>query len=190
MREKRINEKLVLKKNIKQKINKLLLSIIILLLGMIYTKKNPEMKKIIKEKMYEKSISFIQIKNNYQKYFGSIFLLPKSEKSVEPVFQEQIKYEKKKKYKNGVEIEVSTHYQVPALETGIIVFTGNKEEYGKTIIVEQIDGVDTYYSNIELKDKKIYDYIEKGEIIGEAIQNKIYFAFQKDGKFLDYEKFI
>ncbi len=190
MIKKRVKEKLVLKKSVRKKLNQFLISVIILLIGMIMIKKNPDSKKWIKENVYEKSISFINIKSFYQKHFGSIFLLPKKSQELKPVFQEQITYGKKKKYKNGVEIEVKDHYQVPTIETGIIVYMGEKEDYGNTIIVEQIDGIDTYYSNIELKDKKLYDYVEKGEIIGEAKDNKIYLVFQKDGSYLDYEKII
>lgn len=46
---------------------------------------------------------------------------------------------------------VSNNYLVPTLESGIVVFMGEKEGYGKTIIIEQINGIDVWYSNIEGK---------------------------------------
>ena len=190
MREKRIKERLVLKKTIKKKLNQLQLIIIIVLIGMIITKKNPETKQKIKEVLHHSNITKIQLKNLYQKYFGSIFLLSEKPKEVKPVFQENTIFENKKKYKDGVEIKVKEKESIPAIESGIIVYIGEKEDYGHTIIVEQVDGIDTFYSNIELKDKKLYDYIEKGEILGEAKDNKIYLVFQKDGVFLEYEKYI
>ena len=37
---------------------------------------------------------------------------------------------------------------------------------------------------------KLYDYIEKGSLIGEAKDEKIYLVFSKEGKYLDYKKYI
>ena len=50
---------------------------------------------------------------------------------------------------------------VPVIESGVVVFIGEKEGYGNTIIVEQVNGVDVYYSNINPSNIKLYDYIEK-----------------------------
>ena len=189
MKEKKIKEKLVLKKGISRILNKILISIIIFLIGMIGVKKNPNLKKNMEKEIYEKNISFIKVKNIYKKYFGDIFVIEK-EKKVEPVFDEKINYYDSKKYEDGVLLKVSKNTTIKALESGIIVFIGQKEKYGNTIILEQVNGIDTFYSNITNTSKKIYDYIEKGEIIGEAKDDKIILAFQKNGKFLDYQKYI
>ena len=53
---------------------------------------------------------------------------------------------------------------VPILESGIVLYIGEKENYGQTIIIEQIDGVEVYYSNIN-SNVKLYDYIEKGNLL-------------------------
>ena len=79
---------------------------------------------------------------------------------------------------------------VPSIESGIVVFMGEKEGYGNTIIIEQVNGVDVYYSNINPSNIKLYDYIEKGKLLGEVKDNKLYMVFQKDGKYLDYKKYI
>ena len=79
---------------------------------------------------------------------------------------------------------------VPTLESGIVVFIGEKEGYGSTVIIEQVDGIDVWYSNIKANNIKMYDYIEKGSLIGEVKGKKLYMVFQKDGAFLDYKKYI
>lgn len=189
MNIKKVEKRLVLKKVIKRKLNKLLISIIICLIGMILVKKDPSLKGKIVEKVYENSLPFTKVKRIYQKYFGEE-LIARQKENTQPVFQEKLSYQKVKKYEDGVELMVEENYQVPVLEAGIIVFMGKKEKYGNTIIVEQVDGIDTFYANITTHDKKLYDYVEKGEMIGQANQNKIYLAFQKDGTYLDYQKYI
>lgn len=71
----------------------------------------------------------------------------------------------------------------------MIVFIGDKENYGKTIIVEDLDGVYNWYGNIDNSSLKLYDYVEKGSLIGEA-SLKLYLVFSKGDKFLDYEEYI
>ena len=106
------------------------------------------------------------------------------------MFNEKLDYEKANIYKDGVELTVSNNYLVPNLESGIVVFVGDKEGYGRTVIIEQINGVDVWYSNIKEKDIKLYDYVEKGKLIGEVANNKLYMVFQKEGKYLNYKEYI
>lgn len=190
MKETRIEEKLVLKKPIQKFINKLLLSIIFLLIGMIITKNNPNIKEEIKINLYEKSLPFIKMKQVYQKFFGNISSLIEENNNTQPVFQEKISYKSKKNYYDGVELQVENGYNIPIIESGIIVYMGEHEKYGNTIIVEQTDGIETLYGNINTTNHKMYDYIEKGDWIGEANQNKFYLVFQKEGKYLDYQKYL
>ena len=36
----------------------------------------------------------------------------------------------------------------------------------------------------------MYDYVSKGSFIGEVNGDNLYLVFQKDGKFLDYKKYV
>ena len=72
----------------------------------------------------------------------------------------------------------------------IVVFIGEKEHYGNTIIVQQIDGIDTWYGNVYIGDIKIYDYVQKGNLLGEVLDDKLYLVFQKEGKYLNYKDYI
>ena len=177
--------KLVLRKEIKKALNKLLLSIIIFLIGMILVKSNSNLKETIKTKLYEESIPFQKLKNTYKKYLGNIIEVEKTQ----PVFSESLSYNKISKYKDGVKLEVSDNYMVPILESGVVVFIGEKEDYKNTIIIEQTNGVDVFYGNIKSNNIKLYDYVEKGELLGET-NKELYLVFQKDGVYLDYKEYI
>ena len=79
---------------------------------------------------------------------------------------------------------------VPCLNNGIVVYIGEKEEYGQTIIVEQANGIDVFYANITADGIKLYDYVEKGEYLGQTKSDKLYLIFQKNGRILNYQDYI
>ena len=184
-----MKERLVLKKSIRKALNKLLLSIIIFLIGMILVKHDIKYKSIIQTKLYEESFPFQKTKLLYEKYLGNILSIEKNMKKDMPVFSETLSFKKVSKFYDGAKLEVSDNYLVPVLESGVVVFIGEKDNYKNTIIVEQVNGVDTFYGNIKA-DKKLYDYVEKGELLGEVNSSELYLVFQKNGKYLDYKKYI
>lgn len=190
MQRKTLKKKLVLKKNIRNFISRTLLAIIIFLLGLISIKQYPQIKQSIIENVYEKSFKFTKAKKLYQKYFGNIFSTDKLTPEEQPVFNETLNYTKQVAYKNGVELSVSKNYMVPILESGIVIYIGDKKDYGSTIIIEQTDGIDVSYSNINSSNIKLYDYVEKGHLLGDVKTDKLYLVFQKDGEYLDYKKYI
>ena len=183
-----LKERLVLKKCIRRFISQSLLSIIILLIGLILIKKNPVLKKDIKKNVYEDSLNFIKVKELYDNYLGDIVPTKTIFKEEQAVFNETLTYSKKEKYKDGVKLSVSNNYLVPAIQSGIVVFIGDKDDYGKTIIVEQTDGVDVFYSNINEAKVSLYDYVDKGTSIGE-VNNSLILLFQKEGKIIDYKDY-
>lgn len=185
-----IKKKLVLKKSIRSFISRVLVTIAIFLFGMILVKSDVSFKNKILDNVYNKQFKFVQLGEIYQKYFGNILSIDKVLVDEKPVFQEKLSYLKSSKYKDGVKLTVDENYMVPILESGIIIFLGEKEGYGNTVVVEQVDGIDVYYSNVSVSNIKLYDYVEKGELLGEAQDKKLYLLFQKDGKFLDYKEYI
>lgn len=174
-------------KKIRSFINRVLITTIIFLVGLIVSKNNASVKEFINKSIYTPTLKFTQAKKLYNKYFGKYF---GTTKETTPVFTEKLSYSKANLYKDGVKLTVTNNYLVPALESGIVIFIGNKEGYGDTLIIEQINGVDVWYSNISIKDIKMYDYIEKGSLIGETKDTNLYLLFQKDGNYLDYKKYI
>lgn len=185
-----VKKKLVLKKSVRNFITRVLIVVIIFLVGMILVKSNSKAKNSILKQVYDTNFKFTKVKDIYQKYFGNILSIDKLALEDKQVFQEELTYQKAKSYLDGVKLQVSDNYMVPALESGIVIFMGEKEGYGNTIVIEQVDGIDVYYSNISSDGIKLYDYVEKGKLLGEAEDNQLYLVFQKDGSFLDYKKYI
>lgn len=185
-----VKKKLVLKKSVRNFITRVLIVVIIFLVGMILVKSNSKAKNSILKQVYDTNFKFTKAKEIYQKYFGNILSIDKLALEDKQVFQEELTYQKSKSYLDGVKLQVNDNYMVPALESGIVIFMGEKEGYGNTIVIEQIDGIDVYYSNISSDGIKLYDYVEKGKLLGEAEDNQLYLVFQKDGSFLDYKKYI
>ena len=114
----------------------------------------------------------------------------KGSDAILPVSSLKIQYDSLKKYKDGVILSVSQNYAISCLESGIVIFTGEKEGYGNTVIIQGADETEFWYANLNGLKVQMYDYIKKGEIVGEALDGKLVLAFKKDGKVLDYKKFI
>lgn len=172
-------------------ITKILICLIIFVILLIVVKVNPSLKEKIHNIVYEDHFSFSYVNSLYKKYFGNILpfenIVPTDS---EAVFNEKLVYNDARLYKEGVELEVNSNYLVPVIESGIVVFIGEKENYGNTVIIQQINGIDTWYGNVVIGDIKIYDYVQKGMLLGEVTGDKLYLVFQKEGKYLDYKDYI
>lgn len=188
--KKMIKKKLVLKKSVRNFMTRVLITVIIFLVGMILVKSDNKIKNSILENVYNKNFEFTKLKDIYQKYFGNILSIDQLAVKEQAVFREKLSYKKANTYLDGVKLTVDENYMVPILESGIVIFIGEKEGYGNTVVVEQVDGVDVYYSNISTDGVQLYDYVEKGSLLGEAKNQKLYLVFQKDGKFLNYQDYI
>ncbi len=187
---KTVKKKLVLKKNVRNFITRALITVIIFLIGMILVKSDSSIKNGILKQVYDTNFKFTKIKSVYEKYFGNILSVDKLAIDEKQVFQESLSYQKANSYLDGVKLKVSENYMVPVLESGIVIFMGEKDGYGNTVVVEQVDGIDVYYSNISTDGIELYDYVEKGKLLGEAQDEKLYLVFQKDGSYLDYKEYI
>ena len=157
------------------------------LITIIFVKKDNNFKKYLKDNIFSNNISFYKIRDTYTKYFGSV--LPFYDVfNVESVFNEKIEYNEINKYLDGYLLGVSYNYLVPVIRSGIVVYVGDKEGYGNTIIIESEDVI-IWYSNI-ISGVNLYDEVKKGEYLGETIDNKLYLVFKKDGEEVDYKEYI
>ena len=144
------------------------------------------------QKVYEENFSFAKINTLYEKYFGSTLpfkdlfsFLDKNEQ----VFNETLTYKESSEYLDGVKIVVGNDYLIPAIETGLVVFVGEKENYGNTVVIEQQDGTTVWYSNFKSISVKLYDYVKKGSYIGENKDDYMYLVFKKEGNIVDYKNY-
>ena len=167
-------------------ISKILLSIIFLLVSIILINKNENIRKFYEDKVFNDSLSFIKFNDLYNKYFGSI---TETYSPDELVFNENIQYTSIADYLNGKELTVTSNYLVPSIGSGIIVYLGNKDDLGNTCIIQGVDGVDIWYSNIDTSNLTLYDYINKGDMLGPTLSDKLYLTLEKNNEFIDYETY-
>ena len=178
------------KHNLKGFLNKLLLLIVLFLIKLIVMKSNTDYNELIEEKIYNNNFSFTKIKNFYNKYLGGVEALDGIVNNTTPVFNETLTYNNESIYHDGVKLEVSTSYLVPVIEDGLVVFVGEKENYGNVIIVEGLNGIDIWYGNMANTSIKLYDYVEKGQLLGEVEDNTLYLVYSKEDKFLNYQEYL
>jgi len=180
------------KRNIKSRIlgftNKLLTAVLICVICLIIMEYSPSFKVFMNDKVLGENISFGYIGKLYNRVFGDV--LPTEKNGTVSVFEEKINYKKIEKYGDGFKLEVSTNYLVPVIEEGVVVYIGEKDEYGKVIVVEQSDGVNIIYGNLNTDNVKLYDYLEKGSFLGETFNQVLYLVLEKDGEYLDLETYL
>ena len=170
---------------------KFLIMVILTLTTLIVLKKNPKLKSKFYMEIYENNISFASINYFYKNTFGSpIPFSEYFEDKTTPVFNEKLKFYNSDDYLDGVKLIVSKNYLVPSLESGMVVFIGDKDNYPNTIIVEQVNGVDVWYSNVENINVNLYDYIDKGSLLGSTITDELYLVYKKNGEVLNYNDYL
>ena len=161
------------------------------MLSLIYIKSSDKNLLLYKEEVLTKSIPFTKIRSTFEKFLGKEEILNKIVKEPElPVFNEKLNYKETSIFIDGVRLEVTNNYLTPLLESGIVVFIGEKENYGNTVIVQGIDGIDIWYGNVTNLNVKMYEYVEKGNLLGETTNNELYLVFMKDGAYLNYEDYL
>lgn len=170
-------------------VNKLLITIFFSLLTIIILKSNTQYKQLFYEKVYTDTINFASINKMYERYFGSSIPFKDYLTPTKTVFNEKLKYSKIEKYMDGAKLEVDTNYLVPSLDSGIVIFIGEKENYGKTVIILNENDIEVWYGNLNNININMYDYIEQGSFLGE-VNNNLYLLFMKEGKIVDYENYI
>lgn len=176
-------------KYLKNLITRVLLSIILILSVSIFAKISNDNILLINRYFFEDSLKFTKINNWYQNNVGKIIPQVKNESSL--VFNsEDLKKNSYVKYLDGVKINVDKTSPISLLMGGIIVFIGEKEGYGNTLILQGNDGIDYWYGGITNLNVNLYDYLETNSLIGEAKDNYLYLVLQKDGKYIDYEEFF
>ena len=94
-----------------------------------------------------------------------------------------------KDYQDGEVLTVSSKALVNSLASGVVVFSGEKDGYGNTVIIQGIDGADIWYGNLENVSVTLYDYIEEGTVIGSIKDEFLYLVIKKDNEFIKYEDY-
>lgn len=170
-------------------INQVLICIVLFLATLILTK-NTSFKDKLYEFIYSYNFSFLEIEDFFKKNFGSIIPSTSDKKGTQVVSSEKLEYKKLTEIEDGVLLLVDKGQVITSLESGLVVFIGEKEEYGNVLILEQVDGVEAWYIGITLDEFNLYDYVEKGTIIGESSNTEIKLLFKKNKEGVDYKTYL
>lgn len=173
---------------IKKTLSKVLISIILILLCLIYNNYNQNFKNNFDKYYRNNNLKFNKGLKLYQKVIGKPIFL-KEEGLSSQVINLKNNYQMED-YLEGKLLNYENNSLVNAFNSGIVVFSGNKDNFGNTIIIQGIDGVDIWYGNIEDTSVALYDYVEKNKIIGKPINNKIYLKIEKEGKNLNITNYL
>ena len=93
-------------------------------------------------------------------------------------------------YLDGMRLKYQNNGLATTFNSGLVVFIGNKENYGNTVIIQGIDGIDIWYGNITDVSVTLYDYVEKDKVIGVPINNELYLKIEKDGNPLNIKNYL
>ena len=177
------------KKKVLSFFNKTLICFIMVIVCLILMKTNKEFKEFVNKNILKDNISFAYINNLYNKYFGNILPSYKSD-GTSSVFNEKLEYKSYNTYYDGYKLEVDNSYLVPSIESGIVVFIGDVDNYGNVLIIEGVDGVDIWYGNIKNVGVKLYDYVDAKTYLGETVDNTLYLVFERNHEYLKFEDYI
>lgn len=169
-------------------LSQIMISVILLLVALIGTR-NVSFKNELYKYVYQDNLSFKEIEGVYKKYFGEI--LPNDwNDNTEFVSSEKMEYSKAEELDGGVRLSIKKNSIVSAFEGGLVLFVGEKEGYGNTLILEQVDGVEAWYIGVDTNDLKIYDYVDANAIIGTSMKDTIDLYFKRSGEVVDYKNYV
>lgn len=177
-------------KYLKQLISRVLLSIILVISIGIYIKMDAKNILLVDKYFFTDSLKFTKINNWYQEKIGKIIPDIKNNETSLVFNSDDLKLNKYENYLNGVKIYLNKSSPISLINGGIIVFIGEKEGYGNTLILQGNDGVDYWYGGITNISVNLYDYLEKNTLIGETKDDYLYLVLEKDGSFLSYEEYL
>ena len=162
-------------------INNILICIIILLSSLIICNYSSNVRSFYQNKVLKKNISF----NDFKKLYNKI----KSDGKEELLVSNNTPLNLVEKSGDSYIVNYESE-PVYYLKPGIIVYIGEKDDLGNTVIVQGNDGVDIWYSNVTDLSNSLYDYVKSSDILGNAKDGKLVLTLDKNGTYLDYEEYM
>lgn len=92
----------------------------------------------------------------------------------------------------GVMVKTAAAASVGTVKEGVVIYAGEKEDYGKTVIIQHADKSESWYGSLESIDVSLYEQVKKGAKLGrvqaseeEEGKGEFYFALKSGGRFID-----
>lgn len=184
-------------------LGRLLISILLVSVIAIIFQLNQKPFTIVQDKIgnvMEQEFKFATVSNWYETTFGEplTFFTNKNNELVDntEVIQTTGKVlENFETNGQGILIENDTT-KVVSLEEGLVIYTGEKDGIGKTVIVQNIDGTETWYGKLDTISVSVYDEVKKGDVLAQSIPENngdvgtYYLAMKKENEFIDPNQVI
>ena len=167
--------------------SKILISIIFVLSSLIFTNISDKTYALYKDNVINNNIRFSKIRRTYEKYFGKI--VPNKTDNTKAVFNEVENNYKIEPYLDGEKLTYNGETNIVAIQSGIVVYIGEKENLGNTVIIQGIDDADIWYSGIKNCNLKLYDYVSKDKVIGQ-VDDTLDLNIIKNKNHLKYDEYI
>lgn len=103
---------------------------------------------------------------------------------------------RKSGYHHGLDIAKETGSPIKAAADGVVIFSGTKSVYGKTVIIRHSDGKETLYAHAQSLLVTKNQKVRKGQIIalvgttGRTTGPHVHFEVKKNGKTVDPLKYL
>ena len=176
-------------KNISNLLFKLLICAFLLLNILIINKFYPDFTLKIKNDIFNKSFNFVKINALSKKIIGRNVFYFENKNSLVNISNNEINNAISEKYYDGEKFYVSKDLPIGTIQSGIVIFKGEKENFGNTIIIQGTDGYNIWYGNLSNINANLYTYVEKNSLIGSSKDNYIYLLIEKSGNYYTYEEY-
>ncbi|MGE7779509.1 peptidoglycan DD-metalloendopeptidase family protein [Peribacillus sp. NPDC097264] len=96
----------------------------------------------------------------------------------------------------GIIMETSLGSKVEAINEGVVIFAGEKEGIGKTVVIQHANKSESWYGQLEKIDVKLYDLVREGKEVGQVTvsedgsKGRFYLAIKENDAFIDPKKVI
>ncbi|WP_338750419.1 M23 family metallopeptidase [Bacillus sp. FJAT-52991] len=87
----------------------------------------------------------------------------------------------------GLMVEARPNEGVKAIKDGTVLFVGQKDEFGQTVIVQHADNSESWYGHVANPSVQPYEKVKAGSVLAQLSPNEqtFYLAIRKDGMFVD-----
>jgi stage IV sporulation protein FA len=86
----------------------------------------------------------------------------------------------------SIQIEAKPGSNVQSIDQGWVIFIGQKEGLGQTVVIQHGNHMQSWYANVDHIKVGEQDWVQPGQLIGQVKQGKpLYFSMLKDDHYID-----
>ncbi|GIN87006.1 stage IV sporulation protein FA [Heyndrickxia sporothermodurans] len=178
-------------------------ALLVLIVAIVFKSTTPKLDQVrsFVTNTLKTEFQFAAVSDWYEKQFGkpfAIFPVKNEKKNSTDVAKEEYVMPASAKvlteFSNdgrGVTIETKNDMSVNAMDGGVVIFAGKKDDLGKTVIIQHSDKTESWYGNLYSIDVHLSEHIDSGKKVGsvsnkeDGISGEFYFAIKQGKKFID-----